>query len=108
MDIRTTIAPQIRDYLRRDPRFEGRLGVSISKGYHRLLLQVSGAGVCCDDPDKLLRQTPPYTKFIMEQRFSSIRGDEMLTDILALLPKVSQESIVYFETDLWLDARGIG
>ena len=94
-EVKEVTAPHIRDYLRRDPRFEDRLGVSIEVSNDHILLGVSVIGVRYHGPDRLPQQAPPHTFFMM--LLAPDESEKSCIDILALLP---QERIVYFETNL--------
>lgn len=101
-DIRKTIAPHIPDYLHRDPRFKDRLGISVWAGQGGLSLRVSGIGVGYHGPGRLPQQVPPYATFSMTLRFVDPEDRETL--FISILARLPQESIVYFETNLTMDA----
>jgi hypothetical protein len=96
--VRETIGPYIRDYLQRDPRFEGRLGIFASSTDGCISLQASVIGVGYHGPDRLPQQGPPYAMFLvtLPAYIPSDEKEKLCTDVLAFLP---QESIVYFKTN---------
>jgi hypothetical protein len=94
-EVKEVIAPRIRDYLHRDPRFKNRLGIFIEASGRHILLRVSVVGVGYRGPDRLPPQGPPHTFFVTLR--TPAEGEKLCIDILALLPR---ESIVYFETTL--------
>ena len=52
-DVEDAIVPYIRDYFRRDPRFEERLGIFFSHTENRVSLRASAIGVGYHGPDRL-------------------------------------------------------
>ena len=98
-EIKESIGPYIRDYLRRDPRFEDRLGIYLSATGGSISLCASVVGVGYHGPNRLPREGPPYAKFTAtaSESFPCDARERVCIDILALLP---QESIIYFETNL--------
>ena len=98
-DARETIAPYIRDYLHRDPRFKDRLGIFIEGTRGCVSLRASIIGVGYHGPDGLPQQAPPYATFsVILLGFSGpVERGQLCIDILALLPR---ESIVYFKTNI--------
>jgi hypothetical protein len=94
-EVKEVIAPRIRDYLRRDPRFEDRLGISIEVSDDHILLGAEVIGVEYHGPDRLPRQAPPHPFFVT--LLAPDESEKSCIDILALLP---QERIVYFEANL--------
>ena len=93
------IGPYIRDYLRRDPRFKDRLGMSISSTPSCISFHASVFGVGCYGPNRLPQRGPPHGRFVavLSQPIHHRVGNRLCTDVLALL---SQESLVSFKTDL--------
>jgi hypothetical protein len=98
-DAREIIAPYIRDYLLRDPRFKDRLGIFVSRTGGCVSLRASVIGVGYHGPDRLPQQGPPYATFsVTLPGYTQLdEKEKVCIDILALLPR---ESIVYFETNL--------
>jgi len=94
-----TVAPYIRDYLRRDPRFEGRLGVLSSSTTGCFVLQACTIGVEHHPLDHMPPQNSPYVTFrvAIPNATSPEEREELCIDTLALLP---QESVVYLQVDL--------
>jgi hypothetical protein len=98
-EVRDNIVPYIRDYFRRDPRSEDRLGIFLSLDRKRLLLQASVVGVGYCGPNRLPQQGLPFVTFSAELVGSLLNERAKLcTDVVALLP---QENIVYLKTNLW-------
>jgi len=103
-DLGETIGPYIRDCIRRDPRFEERLGVSILWTGGCVSYRFSVIGVGYHGPDGLPQQGPPFATFSV----TFWRGDDynvkegLSIHILTLLP---QERVVFFETNLWMITR---
>jgi len=93
-----TIAPYIRDYLRRDPRFEGRLGV-LGSTNGCFVLRACTIGAERHPLDHVPSQNPPQVTFkvAIPDTASLEEWEELCIDTLALLP---QESVVYLRVDL--------
>ena len=60
--VKEVIVPHTRDSLRRDPRFEDRLGIFLEASRNRISLEASVIGVGYHSPD-LLPQQSPYIRF---------------------------------------------
>lgn len=98
-EVAEAIVPQTRDYLHHDPRFEGRLGISISINRNTILLQVGVIGVGYHGSDRLpQRRAAPYARFSMALRFAPLKERERLC--IYTLAHLPQESIVYLQTNL--------
>lgn len=98
-EVGDTIMPYIRDYIRRDPRFEDRLGIFLSYDNDRLSLQASVIGVGYCGPNRLPQQGPPFVTFSAASvGFRLEEQAKLCTDVVALLP---QENVVYLKTNLW-------
>ena len=97
-EIREAIGPHIREYLRRDPRFEGRLGVCISIILNAISLRVGVIGVGDHGPDRPPQRDPPYATFSVTPRGARLEERERLC--IYVLSQLPQESIVYLETNL--------
>jgi len=92
------IGPYIRDYLRRDPRFEDRLGVFTSSDLDFFSLRACTIGVEHHDLEGMPSQNPPHVTFRVVIPGTPWEDLERLcVNTLALLPR---ESIVYFKADL--------
>jgi len=97
-EAREAIVPHIWDYLRRDRRFEGRLGVCVWVSRNTILLHVGVFSVEDHVLGRVLKLGPPYATFSMtHQHAPPEERDRLCIYTLAHLP---QESIVYLETNL--------
>jgi len=91
--------PCIRDYLQRDTRFRGRLGISLRLNLRRISVRASVVGVGHRGPNRLLQDGFPCRRFEvgLSRTVPRYVRKKLCTDILTLLP---QASIVDFETNL--------
>jgi len=98
-DIQEFFMPYIQDYFQRDPRFEGRLRISISLADDCISLQAGVIGADYHGPDRSPQQGPPYATFsvALSRLMCLDKQKKLCTEILVLLPK---KSIVHFETNL--------
>ena len=96
-EVREAIVPHIRDYLDRDPRFEGRLGICVSVSRNTILLQVGVISVDDHGPDQAPQLSPPYATFSMSMRVALPKERDMLC--IYTLAHLPQESILYPETN---------
>jgi len=94
-EVRETVRSFIRDHLRRDSRFEDRLGVSTSSSAKWFTLQACTIGV----GPGLLPQNPPHVEFEMQlaESLSLEVHKGLFIDTLTHLPR---EGVVYLKTNL--------
>jgi len=91
-----TVRPYIRDYLRRDPRFNDRLGVFTSTTADSFLLRACTVGIPIWDGTP--PHNPPYVMFRVTVPGAPWEDmEELFIDTLALLPR---ESVVFLEVNL--------
>ena len=100
-EISGAIGPCIRDYLRRDARFRGGLGMSVSRNLRSIVFHTSVVGAGYHGPDRLPKRDPPYARFAMtlSRRYPSEARKRLCFDILSNTPR---ENIVYLEINFLL------
>ena len=89
-DISQTLAPYMRDYFRRDPRFQGRLGVDSSFSDHHASIAVGVVGTHTTAFD------PPRVSFSVSDFPPPDALGQILINLFALIP---QEHVVSFHAE---------
>ena len=100
-EISGAIGSCIRDYLRRDARFSGGLGMSVSCNLRSVVFHTSVVGAGYHGPDQLPMRGPPYARFAvtLSRRIPREVRKRLCFDIL---PNTPQENIVYLEMNFLL------
>ena len=92
-DISQTLAPYMRDYFRRDTRFQGRLEVSSSSWYGSVSISV---GVICAQPTVLVHGSPRVSLTILGNLPLDAQ-EQLFIGLIALIPA---EHVVRFDAEL--------
>ena len=92
-DISQSLAPYMRDYFRRDPRFQGRLGVSSS--YDDYISIAVGAVHTQTTAPRL--KLPRVLLTVLTNQPPPDVLEQLLTNLIALVP---QDHVVFFDADI--------
>jgi len=91
-DISQTLAPYMRDHFRRDPRFQGRLGVFSSSYYDSISIVVGAVDTQTTTPDL----KPPRVSLTVLTDQPPDVPEQSLTNLTALIP---QGRVVFLNAD---------
>ena len=92
-DISQSLAPYMRDYFRRDPRFQGRLGVSSSSYDDYISIAV---GVVHTQTTAPRLKLPRVLLTVLTNQPPDVL-EQLLTNLIALVP---QDHVVFFDADI--------
>ena len=93
-DIAQSLAPYMRDYFRRDPRFQNRLGVFSSSSSNSITISV---GAVCTQTGVPFLELPQVTLTTSTDRPLPNLLEQLFINLIALIPR---ERVVYFGVDV--------